>query len=215
MRVAGKHNLAFRGQNRRLTTLAYANNSNLNPSTTTRPLCNIAANDVSFDNLTLGNSTPGGSQAEALRVNGQRCVVNNCDLHSYQDTLLVNSASDSAYFLNSRVEGNGDFIWGSGRVVFQGCEIKSLAGGYVCQMRNPAGQAGAVFLDCRFTRLAGVGNVVLARVDPNTYPASNVSLVDCALDAHITAAGWLLNAAGPVDALRFEEHRSTDLREYC
>ena len=210
VRVSSRHNLAFRGQHRRRTVLSYVNNSNLNASTNTRPLFNLVANDISFDNLTLLNATPpGGSQAEALRVNGARCVLNNCDLSSYQDTFLVNSAADSAYFVNCRVEGSVDFIWGAGRAVFQRCEIKSLANGYVCQMRNPAGQTGAVFLDCRFTRLPAVNNVVLARVDPNTYPASQVSLVDCSLDAHITAAGWLLNAAGPVDALRFEEYRST------
>ena len=99
VRVSSKHNLAFRGQNRKRTVIAYPNNSNLNPSTNTRPLFNVAANDVSFDNLTLHNTTPdGGSQAEALRVNAQRCVVNNCDLRSYQDTFLVNSAADTAYF---------------------------------------------------------------------------------------------------------------------
>ena len=92
VRVSSKHNLAFRGQNRKRTIIAYPNNSNLNPSTNTRPLFNVVANDVSFDNLTLHNTTPdGGSQAEALRVNAQRCVVNNCDLRSYQDTFLVNS----------------------------------------------------------------------------------------------------------------------------
>ena len=153
VRVSSKHNLAFRGQNRKRTIIAYPNNSNLNPSTNTRPLFNVVANDVSFDNLTLHNTTPdGGSQAEALRVNAQRCVVNNCDLRSYQDTFLVNSAADTAYFKDSLIEGDADFIWGTGRAVFQSCEIKSLDGGYVCAMRNPAGQYGAVFLDCRFTR---------------------------------------------------------------
>ena len=170
------------------------------------------ANDVSFDNLTLSNATPsGGSQAEALRVNGQRCVVANCDVHSYQDTVFLNSAADTAYFVNSLIEGDGDFIWGTGRAVFKGCEIKSLASGYVCQMRNPAGQYGAVFLDCRFTRAAGVTNVVLARIDPTVYPASAVAVVNCAMDAHITSAGWLLSVAGPTTGLRFWEYQSTDL----
>lgn len=212
VRVSSKHNLAFRGQNRKRTVIAYPNNSNLNASTNTRPLFNVVANDVSFDNLTLQNTTPdGGSQAEALRVNAQRCVVNNCELRSYQDTFLVNSSTDTAYFKDCLIEGDADFIWGTGRAVFQSCEIKSLDGGYVCAMRNPAGQYGAVFLDCRFTRAAGVTGVVFGRVDPNVYPDSAVAIVNCAVDAHISAAGWTLSTPGPTTGLRYWEFQSTDL----
>jgi pectate lyase len=212
VRVSSKHNLAFRGQSRKRTVIAYPNNSTINPNTSTRPVFNVVANDVSFDGLTLSNTTPdGGSQAEALRVNGQRCVVANCDLHSYQDTFLVNSATDSAYFLNSLIEGDADFIWGSGRAVFQSCEIKSLSGGYLCMARNPAGQWGAVFLDCRLTRAPGVTGVYLARIDPCVYTNSAAAFVNCAMDAHIASAGWLLTAGGPTNDLRFWEYQSTDL----
>ncbi|MEY3895128.1 MAG: hypothetical protein RLZZ214_647, partial [Verrucomicrobiota bacterium] len=212
VRVSSKHNLAFRGQNRKRTIIAYPNNNNLNASTNTRPLFNVAGNDINFDNLTLHNTTPdGGSQAEALRVNAQRCVVNNCDLRSYQDTFLVNSATDTAYFKDSLIEGDADFIWGTGRAVFQSCEIKSLSGGYVCAMRNPAGQYGTVFLDCRFTRSPGVTGVVFGRVDPNTFPDSAVAVVNGAVDAHITVAGWTLSTPGPTSGLRYWEHQSTDL----
>ena len=207
VRVSSKHNLAFRGQNRKRTIIAYPNNNNLNATTNTRPLFNVVANDISFDNLTLHNTTPdGGSQAEALRVNAQRCVVNNCDLRSYQDTFLVNSSTDTAYIKDSLIEGDADFIWGTGRVVLQSCEIKSLSGGYVCAMRNPAGQYGAVFLDCRFTRSAGVTGVVFGRVDPNAFPDSAVAVVNCAVDAHITSSGWTLSAAGPTTGLRYWEY---------
>ncbi len=210
VRIASKHNLAFRGQNRKRVIVSYPNNANFNPSVVT--LFDANANDITFDNLTLSNTTPaGGSQAEALRVNGQRCVVANCDLRSYQDTFLVSAATSTAYFVNSLVEGDVDFIWGTGRVVFQSCEIKSVRSGYICQMRNPAGQYGAVFLDCRFTRAASLTGVVLARIDPNVYPASAVACVNCAMDAHITAAGWSLNTAGPTTGLRFWEYQSTDL----
>jgi pectin methylesterase-like acyl-CoA thioesterase len=78
-------------------------------------------------------------------------------------------------------------------------------------MRNPAGQYGAVFLDCRFTRSPGVTGVVFGRVDPNVYPASAVAVVNCAVDAHITAAAWTLSAAGPTTDLRYWEYQSTDL----
>ena len=150
-----------------------------------------------------------------MRVNAQRCVVNNCDLRSYQDTFLVNSATDTAYFKDSLIEGDADFIWGTGRVVFQSCEIKSLSGGYVCAMRNPAGQYGAVFLDCRFTRSAGVTGVVSRPRRSEHFPDSAVALVNCAMDAHITAAGWLLSARradGRPALLGIPEHGSRRAR---
>ena len=78
-------------------------------------------------------------------------------------------------------------------------------------MRNPAGQYGAVFLDCRFTRSPGVTGVVFGRVDPNVFPDSAVAVVNCAVDAHITAAGWTLSTPGPTTGLRYWEYLSTDL----
>ncbi len=212
VRINGKHNLAFRGQHRKRTMIGYPNNNNINAGADVRTMFNVIANDVTFDNLTLTNTTPnGGSQAEALRVNGQRCVVANCDLHSYQDTLLVNSASDTAYFLNSLIEGDVDFIWGTGRAVFQSCEIKSIDGGYICQMRNPAGQYGAVFLDCRLTSASGVTGVYLARIAQNNFPDSSTAFVNCAMDSHINPAGWLLTGTGATTGLRFWEYQSTNL----
>ncbi len=212
VRLGGKHRLTFRGEDRELTVVSYPNHNNLNPGAGARTLWNVAADDIGLDNLTLLNTTPaGGSQAEALRVNGRRCTVSRCDLRSHQDTLLVNSATDTALFRDSLVEGDVDFIWGSGLALFQNCEIRSLRGGYVCQMRTPPGRFGAVFLDCRFTRAPGITGVVFNRIDPNTFPGSAIALVNCALDAHITPAAWHLTATGPTTGLRFWEYQSTDL----
>ena len=54
----------------------------------------VNAADIELENLTLTNSTPqGGSQAETLLIynSGVRCVVNNCDIASRQDTILINA----------------------------------------------------------------------------------------------------------------------------
>lgn len=212
VRVNSKHNISFRGEDRKRTVISYPNNNNINPGSNTRTMFNVAANGISFTNLTLSNSTPkGGSQAEALRVNGQRCLVDHCDLHSYQDTFLINNVTDTAYLVDSFIEGDVDFIWGYGRVVFQRCEIKSLNSGYICQMRNPAGQCGAVFLDCRFTRAADVTKVYLNRIDPNVFPYSAVALVACAVDEHIIPAGWLLDNGTAALGVSFQEFKSTKL----
>ncbi len=211
VRVNAKHNLHFRGQNRQGTVLTYPNNNNLNPNSSTRTLFYAGGNDLIFDHLTLLNSTPaGGSQAEALIVGGLRNVVSSCDLRSYQDTFQIRTGA-TAYVHDSLLEGDVDFVWGSGAVVFQNSEIKSLRNGYVCQMRNAAGAWGAVFLDCRFTASVGVTSTVFNRVDPAAYPGSSVAVLNATLGAHLTAAGWQLDnatAGSDVSALRFWEHQS-------
>src|SRR5208283_2782547 len=98
---------------------------------------------------TLHNTTPyRGSQAEALRVRGDRCVLRNDDFRSFQDTLLL---SGSVYATNCYVEGDVDFIWGQGGVFFDHCEIKAVHNGYYVQARNPAERPGYVFSQCKLT----------------------------------------------------------------
>jgi pectin methylesterase-like acyl-CoA thioesterase len=65
----------------------------------------------------------GGSQAEALRTNSQRCSVRDVDFSSYQDTLFLNGR---VYFTNCYIEGDVDFIWGGGAAFFNRCEIRAL-----------------------------------------------------------------------------------------
>jgi pectin methylesterase-like acyl-CoA thioesterase/pectate lyase len=211
IRVNAKHNLHFRGQNRQGTVLTYPNNNNLNASSTTRTLFYAGGNDLIFDNLTILNSTPsGGSQAEALIVGGLRNVVSSCDLRSYQDTFQIRTGC-TAYVHDTLLEGDVDFVWGSGAVVFQNSEIKSLGNGYVCQMRNAPGVWGALFLDCRFTASAGVTSTVFNRIDPAGWPASSVAVLNATLGTHITSAAWQLDnatAGSDVSALRFWEYQS-------
>jgi autotransporter-associated beta strand protein len=211
IRNSSKHNLHLRGQNRQRTLIEYPNNNNRNPSSSTRTVFFVGSNDTILDSLTIRNSTPdGGSQAEALIVGGLRTFVQECDLRSYQDTFQINGAN-TAYIRDSMVEGDVDFIWGSGSPVFQNCEIRSLSSnGYVCQMRTPAGNLGAVFLDCRFTGSAGVTNTVFNRIDPDGWPFSAVAVVDCTLGSHMSAAGWLRDGTGTgtLANLRLREYRS-------
>ncbi len=211
IRNSSKHNLHFRGQNRQRTVIEYPNSNNRNNSSSTRSVFYVGSNDTILDNLTIRNSTPdGGSQAEALIVGGLRTVVQECDLRSYQDTFQVNGAN-TAYIRDSMVEGDVDFIWGSGAPVFQNCEIRSLSSnGYICQMRTPAGNPGAVFLDCRFTGSAGVTNTVFNRIDPDGWPFSAVAVVDGTLGSHMSAAGWQRDGTGTgtLANLRFREYRS-------
>lgn len=205
--------LTLRGADREACVIAYANNNNFNAGNN-RAMVAIDANDVSLEFLTLHNTTPrGGSQAEALRGNGRRVVLDRVTLRSFQDTLLWNGA---LFVTDSLIEGDVDFMWGGGACFFQRCEIRSVSAGYLAQVRNAEAGRGNVYVDCRLTAAPGVTNVYLARIDPragvaNTWPYSEVVFIGCAMGPHIRPEGWLLNNATAAPDVRFWEAGSTDL----
>ena len=105
-------------------------------STHDRMTFKVNANDVGIENLTISNSTPqGGGQAEALMVEGnsapsaaKRCIVNNCDICSRQDTVLANINASQAFFYHTKVNGNFDYIWGGGNLFFLDCILHTISG---------------------------------------------------------------------------------------
>ena len=99
-----KRNITMRGQSRTGAVIKYPNNANIAPSGSThaRMTFKVGGNDVSLDTLTITNSTPqGGSQAEALMIESaaRRCIVNNCEIDSRQDTILANQNNSQASHL--------------------------------------------------------------------------------------------------------------------
>jgi hypothetical protein len=206
--------LTLRGEARDAVVIAYPNNNNFNAGNN-RAMVACDASDVRFETLTLRNTTPkGGSQAEALRGNGQRVVLDRVALSSFQDTLLWNG---SLFVADSFIEGDVDFMWGGGAVYFHRCELKALSSGaYYAQVRNSAATKGHVYVDCRLTAADGVTGAYLARIDPregvaNTWPASQVVFIDCAMGPHLAREGWRLDNATTAPSLQFWEYRSVDL----
>ena len=173
------------------------------------------ADDFVLENLTLHNTTPkGGSQAEAIRVRADRVVLRGCDFKSFQDTLRLDGR---VYVRDCYVEGDVDYVWGSGTVYFDRCTFHSVNNGYLVQSRNGADVLGYVFVDCRLTATPNVERTVLARIEPGRFPHSHVVFIDCAMGPHVSAAGWQLDKApgaaapGPAAQIRFGEFQSTDL----
>ena len=186
--ISGKNNITFRGQSRTGTIVGYPNNNNLTPTTAGRMAFKVNSSDIKLENLTITNGTPqGGSQSEALLIynNGLRCVVDNCDIKSRQDTILINASASQGYFNNCLVEGNFDYIWGVGVGYFNHCTFhtifNTLSGSYnltaartltssslsaTTPWVNPNGTTysayGFSFVDCTFTADAGVANITLA-----------------------------------------------------
>jgi pectin methylesterase-like acyl-CoA thioesterase len=217
--VLQKNNLTLRGEDRKKTILAYANNDVLQNKLGTkfRAMVEVEnSNGLVIENLTLHNTTPqDGSQAEALRVEpGDQVILRNADFMSLQDTLLL---TGRVYVTNSYIEGNVDYIWGKGTVYFDHCELKTVGrAGYNVQARNPADKYGYVFVDSKLTSDPGITGHILARIDvtPSTgYPASHVAYINCQMDKHISPKGWVITPAGTTDTagVRFWEYQSTDL----
>ena len=87
-------------------------------------------------NLTISNDFPtptsgSGLQAVALHTQGDQTVLQNVVLHGFQDTLYLDSTSDSlvarVYIKDSLIEGDTDFIFGRATAVLEDCTIRYLA----------------------------------------------------------------------------------------
>ena len=202
--------LTVRGADRNLTVIQYPNNNSLNPSTTGRPTFGVDAPDFTLENLTVWNTTPkGGSQAEAFRGNNARILLNRVNLKSYQDTLLLQGGG---FVTDSYIEGDVDFMWGTGPVFIQNSELKALSSsGYYTQIRNGQGQFGFVYVNNRLTGATGVTGMYLGRIDPTVFPYSQVVYINNAMGPDVAPVGWLLNNATTAPNVQFEEYRSTDL----
>lgn len=209
--VSGKAGVTLRGDDRKASVILGVNNDKLNSGTAKRSLVNIEkSSDLTIERLTIHNLTEqGGSQAEALRLqNCDKCVVRDADILSLQDTLLWNGR---IYAKDLYVAGNVDFIWGTGGVFFDHCEIKTVGRkGYVVQSRNDAAGYGYVFVDSKITADSGVTGILLARIDSSVYPGSHVAFINCEMGNHIAPEGWMVTGAGVGSALRFWEYQSTD-----
>jgi len=206
--VKSKNNITLRGQSRSGTVVGYANNANITTSGSThfRMAFKVNANDIAIDNMTITNRTPvGGSQAEALMLesNVKRFVFNNSSLGSYQDTLLANGGPQAqAYFYNSLIMGQFDYLWGGGNCFFTNCELRTLLGtggsgsGNLVATRTDNGATGNwpgflglsvsngfSFVKCQLTRINNnVTNVTLAGSNGTTN--GNAVWINCSIDTN-------------------------------
>lgn len=233
-----KPHLTISGADRRRTVIEYPNNDVLNGDAAMRDepieisccprraiersdrfncwraVVGIDADDVQVQNLTIRNSTPaGGGQAEALRGNGERISLRSVSLSSRQDTLRLQGR---CYLADSSIEGDVDFVWGTGGLFVERTELKALGPGYYTQIRNVDDGPGAVFVDVRLTRAPGVPDEssYLSRVELSRFGWSQVVFIDAAMDGHIAPSGWVTTDTGDewdVSRLRLHEYGSTTL----
>jgi pectinesterase len=167
--------------------------------------------DFTAANLTFSNDFDEAAnqdianrQAVALFLTGDRAVLQNVRCLANQDTLLVDSPArgqQARFFFNDcYVQGDVDFIFGRGTVVFSGCEIRSLDrgsesnNGYVSAgSQNARIRHGYLFTRCRFVSDAAAGSVHLGRP---WHPSGDVEAVaqvlvrESWLGAHISGTPW-------------------------
>jgi len=254
--LRGKNNVSIVGESRDGVVIGYRNFETLNSGSGAsqaagsgtpaggRAVFLAETSDLlTLDTLTLKNtmlrSAVASSQAETIYFNNDtgRLIAKNANFLSEQDTLQLKGY---AWFFNSLISGNVDFIWGGNRVsLFEDCEIRSVgdttsttSGGYIVQARSvSAADKGFVFLHSRLTHGPGPGPnagdvptgaaaaTYLARSPGLGTSDDNVAFVSCQMDDHVVAPGWAYNVAGqPVPnpaiataASGWREYASTDL----
>src|SRR5215218_5831885 len=90
------------------------------------------------------------------------------------------------------------------------------SGAFYNQSRNGTGRNGYVFVNCKFTRAAGINGSYLNRIDPDDFPFSQVVLINSQLDG-VRADPWQFNApslavtAANYPNIRMWEYKSRDL----
>jgi pectin methylesterase-like acyl-CoA thioesterase len=209
-----KSNVTLLGEDRKKTIIAYANNDKFNNDSHGNPFADKSAppsaakksgaiyrrglflahrvSGLTLASLTLRNTTPqGGSQAEAIILNGTpnaHALLANVDLYSFQDTLQING---QAYLSHCYIQGDVDFMWGTGPCFFEGCTATSTRSkAYYTQIRNPPTNHGYVYHRCTFDGADGIADNFLARIDPARFPASEVVLLDCTLTPAVGEVAW-------------------------
>jgi len=211
-----KNNITFRGQSRTNTVVGYPNNASVAIAATThlRMAFKVFSDDIALENLTLVNMTPkGGSQAEALMLesNIKRFIFFNCEIDSFQDTILGNTSGTQAFFLNNLIQGDVDYVWGGMNAFFTNCELRTrTTPANLTQPRTDAISNGMSFVNCQFTVSSNtVNNIGLGRA--LGFPDGNVMYANCRFDCG-QFSGW--NPQDFIDnpsTLRWWEYNNSNL----
>ncbi len=180
----------------------------------------VLGDDFRAENITFQNTSGDHGQALALRLDGDRAVLDHCRLLGWQDTLRLDDGRD--YFTNCYVAGRVDFIYGPATAVFDHCEIHSRNGGHVTAASTPREKPfGLVFLHCRLTGdsqpwINASGLPINTNSPPEAdlgrpwRPDASVTYLNCEMGGHIKPEGWN-NWRNPANELtaRFAEYDST------
>lgn len=209
-----KNNLTIKGAGRDKTVIAYPNNESYatgsGAAVQSKPALGAKAGamggrclflaesadklvleDLTIENTFWADDHKGQAETIYFNADNKRLTIENCSLISWQDTFLCKG---EVWVHNSLIAGHCDYIWGQPKAcLFENCEIRSRAGGYIVQARvQSAASKGFVFLNCKLTAEEGVaeGSMYLARSAGQADCYDNVTFVNCTMHPVIAAAGW-------------------------
>lgn len=214
-----KDNITIKGICKEKTIISYndfskkLNNDGFEYNTFRTPTVTLLGNNIRLENLTIENSCIPSEkyhQAVSLAAVGDKISVFNCNILGGQDTLFVGAlpldlidryqsfldedflaikGETRQYFENCYIEGDVDFIFGSGNSVFYKCNIKSIGQkGYVTAPSTYSNQEfGLTFIECNLISNGIPNSFYLSR------PWRENSIVifkDCKMDDHIKPEGF-------------------------
>ncbi len=155
----------------------------------------ILGNGFRAENMTIQNTAGPVGQAQAITVRADKCVFISVNFYGYQDTMYFWSDAKRSYFEGCLVVGRTDYIYGSGTVFFNSCEIRSWGGGWITAPSTGLNQPyGFVFNDCEITYATGSprggddGNPVRLGRPWQNYP--KVTWMGCDITEMIHPQGW-------------------------
>ncbi|MBR1736970.1 MAG: hypothetical protein IJ736_08145, partial [Firmicutes bacterium] len=141
--------------------------------------------------------------------------LRNCEFLGSQDTLFTSSKDYNGYFKNCYIEGNTDFIFGDGNIVFDNCELnvygysEVATEAYLTAAKDTA-KHGYLFRGCSITKNNDMKQAPFyygrpwggsARV---TFFNSKVESSD-----DINAAGWTAMSGNDPAKANFKEYNTT------
>lgn len=149
--------------------------------------------------ITFENSYDEGSQAVAVRIDGDRVKFENCRFLGNQDTLYPHGKNSRQYYKNCFIEGTVDFIFGWSTAWFEECEIFAKRNGYITAASTEENtRYGFIFNNCNIIGSAEKGTVFLGRP---WRPYAKTVFMNCELGEIIHPEGW--------DPWRSEEKKKT------
>ncbi len=153
-------------------------------------------------------------RSTALCVEAADAEFNNCTFIGSQDTLYMGDNTNT-YYKNCTIEGNTDYIFGSGNAVFDGCELRfcgysdTAMGGYITAGRsnNVPGYMGYLFRACTITNKEGMAQAAGYYGRP-WDAGSNITFLNTVFENAdaITAEGWTSMSGVAPESADFKEY---------
>ncbi|WP_416151165.1 pectinesterase family protein [Salipaludibacillus sp. HK11] len=149
----------------------------------------ISGDFIKIKHLTIENSAGKGEnagQAIALALHGDHIELEDVTLLGYQDTFY--SSKGHQYLKKCRIEGDIDYIFGAGTVLFDNCEVYSRRRGYITAAATPKKKKlGFVFRECTLIAGENVKDVYLGRP---WRPYAHTLFYRTKMGSHINKQGW-------------------------